>query len=199
MGSSSNRLRKKWQDYGGRNAGNAENSFYNTFKIIFDETEYEIKRSPNEFRDLYVNVKLSPKEISEIYTPEVEITKHGVVPDYSITNKITKKTIYIEVKRQDGWVEGKTRSAGRGNAHERSCKYFTPGLQNKLRKQGNLDKNILPFWIVYIGDITRDPCRVREVKFWFEGVSDHYFMWRDTTNSVPIIEHFLTKIKPLID
>ena len=199
MGSSSNRLRKKWQDYGGNNAGNAETDFYNTFTFIFEETEYEIRRSPSEFRDLYVNVKLTSKELLEIYTPEVEITRHGIVPDYSITNTRTKKTIYIEVKRQDGWVEGKPPRAGRGNAHERSCKYFTPGLQNKLRKQGNLAENILPFWIVYIGDITRDPKRVREVKFWFEGVSDHYFMWRDTTNSKPIIEHFLTKIKPLID
>jgi len=41
--------------------------------------------------------------------------KHGIVPDYAIDNIKTKKTLYIEVKRQDGWVEGKSRSAGRGN------------------------------------------------------------------------------------
>ena len=29
---------------------------------------------------------------------------------------------------EDGWVEGKPRSAGRGNAHERSNTFFTPGL-----------------------------------------------------------------------
>ena len=34
----------------------------------------------------------------------------------------------IESKRQDGWVEGGARKDGRGNAHERSCKFFTPGL-----------------------------------------------------------------------
>lgn len=199
MGSSANRLRKKWQDYSGSNAGIAEDSFHNTFLVIFKDTEYKITRSPSEFRDLYVNVKLTSKEISEIYNPDIEITRHGVVPDYSITNTLTNKTIYIEVKRQDGWVEGKTRSAGRGNAHERSCKYFTPGLQRVLRKRGNLQENVLPFWIVYIGDITRDPCRVREIKLWFEGVSKHYFMWRNTTNSEPIIEHFIKNIKPLID
>ncbi|MFH0937914.1 MAG: MunI family type II restriction endonuclease [Planctomycetota bacterium] len=29
-------------------------------------------------------------------------------------------------------------SAGRGNAHERSCKYFTPGLLEMMRNQGSL-------------------------------------------------------------
>ena len=52
-----------------------------------------------------------------------------------LNNIKTKKTIYVEVKRQDGWVEGKERKAGRGNAHERSNKFFTPGLQRLLRER----------------------------------------------------------------
>jgi hypothetical protein len=91
------------------------------------------------------------------------IKKHGVFPDFAIDNKKTGKTIYVEVKRQDGWVENKKRSAGRGNAHERLCKYFTPGLLQILRKQGKIEEPNLPFWIIFQGDITRDPCRVREV------------------------------------
>ena len=31
MGSDANRLRKKWQDYSGQNAGNAEHSFMKHF------------------------------------------------------------------------------------------------------------------------------------------------------------------------
>jgi hypothetical protein len=38
MGSDANRLRNKWQDYSGRNAGNAEHSFYETFRILFEGT-----------------------------------------------------------------------------------------------------------------------------------------------------------------
>ena len=199
MGSDANRLRKKWQDYSGRNAEKAEHSFYDTFQLLFIDTEYEIRRNPNEFRDLYVNVPLSEQELSEIYNPDTPQTRHGVFPDYAIANKETNKTIYVEVKRQDGWVEGGVRSDGRGNAHERSCKFFTPGLQNELRLKGNLADNILPFWVVFTGDITRDPCRVREVKLWYKGIPEHYFMWRNQQNREPIIEHFLNYIKPLID
>lgn len=199
MGSDANRLRKKWQDYSGRNAGKTELSFFEAFSEIFKDTEYTIKRSPNEFKNVYVNVELSEQELSEIYTPDEEITRHGVVPDYSITNTESKKTIYVEVKRQDGWVEGGKRQDGRGNAHERSCKFFTPGLQNVLRKKGNLNDDVLPFWVVFNGDITRDPCRVREIKLWYEGIEEHYFMWRDKNDPTKLIEHFIKYIKPLID
>lgn len=182
MGSDANRLRKKWQDYSGINAGNAEHNFFDTFNHLFVDTEYLIRRSITEFRDLYIHVELTEKEISEIYNPSENISKHGLNPDYAITNKETNKTIYIEVKRQDGWIEGGRRSDGRGNAHERSCQFFTPGLQNKLREFGNLDAGVLPFWVVFMGDITRDPCRVREIKLWYEGVPQHYFMWRNQLN-----------------
>ncbi len=199
MGSDANRLRKKWQDYSGKNASNAEHSFYDAFTALFDETEYVVRRSITEFRDLYVDIQLTDEELSEIFNPDEPITKHGLSPDYAITNTQTNKTIYVEVKRQDGWVEGGKRADGRGNAHERSCKFFTQGLQNRLRIQGNLADNVLPFWVVFMGDITRDPCRVREIKLWYEGVSEHYFMWRNQQNVESIIEHFIKNIKPLID
>ncbi|MCR4313290.1 MAG: MunI family type II restriction endonuclease [Candidatus Roizmanbacteria bacterium] len=198
MGSSDNRLRKKWQDYSGKNAGVAEKDFFETFKILFEGTEFRIRPQPNEFSKIYVDYPLSEKELSEIYTPEKHIARHGVFPDYAIDNLETNKTIYIEVKRQDGWVEGGKRSDGRGNAHERSCKFFTPGLQKILRKEGNLGDDILPFWTVFQGDITRDPCRVREITCWYDDLDAHFFFWRDSKNQAPLIEHFLKNIKPLL-
>ncbi|ADH87128.1 MunI family type II restriction endonuclease [Desulfurivibrio alkaliphilus] len=128
MASEHNRLRKKWQDYSGKNAGKAESNFYDAFKAVFEDTEYQIRAKPKEFSNIYVSVQLSEPEMSQIYTPQEPITKHGVYLDYAIDNTRTGKTIYVEVKRQDGWVEGGKRSDGRGNAHERSCKFFTPGL-----------------------------------------------------------------------
>ena len=199
MGSDANRLRKKWQAYSGKNAFKAEKSFYETFKILFEDTEYEIKEKPSEFSAIYVNYPLSKKDLKEIYKPEVPITKHGVYPDYAIKNTETDKTIYIEVKRQDGWVEGKKRSDGRGNAHERSCKFFTPGLLKIFRKAGNLGTDVLPFWTVFQGDITRDPCRVREITCWYAGLDAHFFFWRDAADSKSLVDHFIEKIKPLLD
>ena len=199
MGSNANRLRKKWQDYSGKNAEKAERSFQETFITLFEGTEYSLISKPKEFSKIYIEVALSEKILEEIYTPDIEIKRHGVFPDYAIKNNETNKTIYIEVKRQDGWVEGKPRSAGRGNAHERSCKFFTPGLQKILRKAGNLEDNVLPFWTIFQGDITRDPCRVREITCWYDDLEAHFFFWRDAANPNPLIEHFIEKIRPLLD
>ena len=182
MGSLENRFRHKWQDYSGENATIAEHTFINVFYTLFKDSDYEVINKPDCFKDLYVDVELSKEELTEIYTPDKPITKHGIEPDGAIKNKKTGKTIFIEIKRQDGWVEGKTRSAGRGNAHERLCKYFTPGLLKKLRRTGNIEPPNLPFWIIFQGDITRDPCRVREITFWFDNYKANYFFWRDTKN-----------------
>lgn len=198
MGSKHNRLRKKWQDYSGKNAGNAEKDFFETFKIIFEGTDFVIRKKPKEFKDIYLDVELPDQELLEIYTPSGKITRHGVFPDYAIENKKTGKTIYVEVKRQDGWVEGKNRSAGRGNAHERSCKFFTPGLLKILRKKGKLGSNILPFWTIFQGDITRDPCRVREITCWYDDKKVHFFFWRDSKNPQNLIDHFEKYIAPLL-
>jgi len=198
MGSDANRLRRKWQDYSGEHAGQAEKDFYGAFQVLFADTEYRIRAKPNEFSRIYVDVQLSEKEISEIHNPVDPVTKHGVFPDYAIGNTETNKTIYVEVKRQDGWIEGGKRADGRGNAHERSNKFFTPGLQKILRQKGNLGEGILPFWTVFQGAITRDPCRVREIKLWYDDQDSHYFLWRDSKNATPLIEHFIEKIKPLL-
>lgn len=198
MGSTSNRFRKKWQDYSGKRATRSEYLFYDVFSTIFEGTEYEIESKPKCFTDIYINVPLSPSEKKEIYSPKEPIKKHGIQPDFLIRNKMSGKTIYGEIKRQDGWVEGKKRTAGRGNAHERLCKYFTPGLLKLFRKRGKISAKHLPFWIVFQGDITRDPCRVREIKFWFADYTANYFFWRDTKSAEPLILHFEKYITPLL-
>ncbi|MBI2631856.1 MunI family type II restriction endonuclease [Candidatus Pacearchaeota archaeon] len=198
MGSEHNRKRAKWQDYSGNNAGVAEKSFYEVFTELFKGTNFRIRRSPKEFNNAYFDVELSEDVLAQIYTPPIKKWRHGVVPDYAIDNLDTKKTIYVEVKRQDGWVEGKPRKAGRGNAHERSCKFFTPGLLELLRKHGKLGDNVIPFWVVFQGDITRDPCRVREITLWYGKHSAHFFMWRNQKNITPLIDHFNKHIKPLL-
>ena len=114
-------------------------------------------------------------------------------------HNIRKKTLYVEVKRQDGWVEGGKRSDGRGNAHERSCKFFTPGLLKILRKKSRIEAPHLPFWTVFQGDITRDPCRVREITCWYEGFEAHFFFWRQAPNPELLFEHFETHLAPLLE
>lgn len=200
MSSIDNRFRNKWQDYAGRNATNAEHNFVNVFQTLFENTEYEIIAKPKLFSNIYVNVPLSLEEQKEIYNPQKAITKHGIQPDAMISNTKTHTHIFIEIKRQDGWVEGKPRSAGRGNAHERLCKYFTPGLLKVLKKESNIKRKstYYPFWIVFQGDITRDPCRVREIELWFDKYKANYFFWRDTHNADSLVGHFEKYIVPLL-
>jgi len=197
MGTKELRKRKIWQDISGGKAEKAERNFFEVFSKLFEKTEFKIRKRPKEFNNIYNDVKLSKETLMQIYDPD-ETWMHGVFPDFAIDNTKTKKTIYVEVKRQDGWVEGKPRKAGRGNAHERSNKFFTPGLQKLLREKGNLGKGVIPIWVVFIGDITRDPKRVREVTFWYDEHSGHFFMWRNQTDEKPLISHFNDNLKHLL-
>ncbi len=190
--------RDTWQDIGGYKAAGAEHSFFRAFQKAFKKTPFKIAARPQELNRIYVDIPLSKSTISEIFNPQEPIKRHGIMPDYVISNSDTGKILYVEVKRQDGWVEGKTRKAGRGNAHERCCKYFTPGLLKILRGKSGIRKPHLPFWIVFQGDITRDPCRVREITCWFDKFQNHYFFWRDPKNPSPLINHFDRKLKHLL-
>ena len=198
MGTKELRKRESWQDTSGPKAELAENSFEKVFLQEFKGSEFNIRDKPREFNSIYSKVELSKQVLDEIYTPENGYGSHGIKPDYAIDNKKTGKILYVEVKRQDGWVEGKLPSAGRGNAHERSCKFFTPGLLKILRRQGNLGDDVLPFWVVFQGDIARDPKRVREITCWYDEYSAHFFMWINSDDGKPLIDHFNNNLKHLL-
>jgi hypothetical protein len=199
MGSKENSLRIKWQHYSGYKSNTAELNFLDAFELFFEETEFVIRKKPKEFCNIYLDVQLAKIELDKIYTPNNPIKKHGILPDYAIDNKKTGKTIYIEVKSQDGWIEGKKRADGRGNAHERSCKFFTPGLLKVLREKGGIKEDSLPFWVIFQGDITRDPCRVKEITHWYDDKKEHFFFWRDTKDPTLMFEHFIKYIEPLLN
>ena len=190
------RLRQNWQRLSGQRALIAEQDFADLFNKLFVGTDYAIISRPKDFDNIYYAYPLLDRDKGQIYDPQITY-RHGFVPDFSIINKITGKRIYVELKRQDGWVEGKHRSAGRGNAHERLCKYFTPGLMKILREESGI-QDILPFWIVFRGDITRDPCRVREITCWFDEYTNNFFFWRD--NDAHLLGlHFIDHIAPHLD
>lgn len=199
MGSEENRNRVNWQKCGLKNAKEAEDRLMSCFEKHFEGTTYSIESQPKEFKNSYLNVVLDEEELEAIYTPEEEIKKHGFAPDFAIRNSSTKKTLYIEMKRQDGWVEGGKRQDGRGNAHERSCKFFTPGLKEILHQHGNIDRSQIPFWVILNGDITRDPCRVREIRSWYKGIENHVFFWRPPNENNALTKHFEDNLKYLLD
>jgi len=197
MGTKELRKRETWQDESGPKAAVAEKNFHDVFFQNFKGSDYQIRKKPKEFKNIYTKVKLAKRANDEFFNQDVT-WKHGISPDFAIDNKKTKKILYVEVKRQDGWVVGKKRKVGRGNVHERSCKYFTPGLLKLLRKKGKLGDDVLPFWVVFIGDITRDPKRAREITFWYDEYSAHFFLWSDQKDEKLLINHFNRKLKRLL-
>jgi hypothetical protein len=200
MGKKELENRNNWQIDSGTKASDLELSFYSSFRKEFEKkgnNAFVIRNKPKEFKNIYQNILLEEKIEKEIYQPNTKY-RHGISIDFAIDNKATKKTLYIEIKRQDGWVENLPPSAGRGNAHERSCKFFTPGLLHILRNKGKIDNKYLPFWVVFGGNITRDPKRVREITCWFKDYKNHFFMWRDITDSSNLIAHFNKNLKFLL-
>lgn len=191
-----------WQTTSGRKALKAEEVFYTALQESLNSiypNQFKVIKHPSTFSDIYSKYKLSKDILKQIYNVNVSETNKngkpkynwGIVADFAIQNLNNKKTIFGEIKRQDGWVENTDPSAGRGNAHERCCKYFTPGLLNELRKKSKLETDtILPFWIVFVGDITRDPKRNREIAFWFQKYTSNYFMWRDAPKHESLLLFF---------
>lgn len=202
MGKNALAGRDNWQEKGGTKASVAEQNLYTAFIKHFEGTEYILHKKPKHLKNLYASVQLTDDVLKQIYNPSInlETTKWGISPDFAIENTRTHKILFGEIKRQDGWVEGKDPSAGRGNAHERLCKLFTPGLQKIYRQIGLIDStDILPFWVVFEGDITRDPKRNREVAFWFDTYDKNYFMWRPTMTDKDLTDHFDKYLKPYLE
>ena len=122
--------------------------------------------------------------------------KWGISMDFAIRNLQNGKILFGEIKRQDGWVKTTDMQAGRGNTHERSCKYFTPGLMKIIREMGGLSEEILPFWIIFVGDITRDPRRNREIAYWFQEYTKNYYMWRNINDIGDMLDFFENNLLP---
>ena len=209
MASSELRKRSNWQTISGYKALKTEEIFQLSLQDALDSVypnKFLVDRHPTEFGDIYSTYPL-PKDVQDkIYNVDVSEKKPngrpkyewGITMDFSIRNLENDKILFGEIKRQDGWIETTDMQAGRGNAHERSCKYFTPGLMRVLRKEGKLSEEILPFWLVIVGDITRDPRRNREIASWFQEYTKNYYMWRDTNDIGDLLDFFENNLLPYL-
>ncbi|WP_424035114.1 MunI family type II restriction endonuclease [Neisseria bacilliformis] len=206
MASTQLRQRSNWQTISGNLALQAEEKFRNGLQSALDSVypgQFYIEAHPSDFKDIYSNHKLPSDTSNKIYNPDIykngKLMYHwGIKMDFAIRNLTNNKVLFGEIKRQDGWVENTSPAAGRGNAHERSCKYFTPGLLNILRIKSGISNEILPFWLVLVGDITRDPKRNREIAYWYQGYEKNYFMWRNTNDLGELLDFFENNLLPYL-
>lgn len=209
MASSELRKRANWQTISGLKALKTEERFKSALQIALDAVYpdlFKVERHPKDFGNIYSTYNLPQNVQDKIYNIDVKELNGrgkpkyswGISMDFAIRNLKNKKVIFGEIKRQDGWVETTDMAAGRGNAHERSCKYFTPGLLKVLRETSGVSNDILPFWVVLVGDITRDPRRNREIAFWFQGYEKNFYMWRDTDDIADMLDCFENNLLPYL-
>lgn len=209
MGSYELSKRINWQTYSNARALKIEEIFQQSLQEALNSAlpgQFRVDRHPHEFNDIHSTYPLPQNVLDKIYNVDVKATtvdgkpkyKWGISMDFAIRNLKNGKILFGEIKRQDGWVENTNMQQGRGNAHKRSCKYFAPGLMRLLRKTGGLSEEILPFWLVMAGDITRDPRRNREIAYWFQEYTKNYFMWRDINNIGDLLDFFENNLLPYL-
>ena len=209
MASSELRNRANWQTISGLKALKTEDLFRISLQIALDSVysnQFKVEKRPEDFNNIYSAYILPDSTLNKIHNVNISDLKPngkpryswGINMDFAIKNLKSGKVLFGEIKRQDGWIETTNMQAGRGNAHERSCKYFTPGLLNILREKSGISNEILPFWVVFIGDITRDPRRNREIAFWYQGYETNYYMWRDTENIGDLFDFFENNLLPYL-
>ena len=166
-----------WQKSVKTSGEDIEKSFNGFFEHFFENSNYEIEKNPRGFRNLYSK-------------PDDDCTyRQGIQPEFLIRNKNSQKSIIVEIKRQ-GVGNG-------GNAHERACRYFMRGMEAPLKKICNT--KFLPVWIVYANGIARDEKRIREIRFWFNGLPKyHYCFWSNISSYTEIKTHFEKLIEPAL-
>ena len=209
MASHELRNRANWQAISGAKAIQTEKLFQISLQSALNAVypgQFLVDRHPIEFGDIYSKYDLPKEVLEQIYNIDTNERnkngklkyKWGISMDFAIRNLENGKILFGEIKRQDGWVENTSPKAGRGNAHERFCKYFTPGLMRLLRETGGLSEEILPFWLIIAGDITRDPRRNREIAYWFQEYTKNYYMWRDTSDAGDMLDFFENDLLPYL-
>ena len=98
------------------------------------------------------------------------------------------------LKNRKPW-QSKSGDAGRGNAHERACKYYTPGLLKIGRQIGNQPDYVSPYCLIFSGGIATDKKRIEEIEYWFQGDNSLFLMWNNLADRSVIINHFENHLK----
>jgi len=168
--------RDNWQADGAQRAHEAETFFDAIMQNYLLGSEFEYAYHPTDLNAIY---GVQPNGMCP----------HGIVPEYVIRHRGTQRAVYVEIKRQ--------RAAG--NAHERACKYFAPGIIASARVIAKQPDSVIPFWWIFTNGIASDPRYVQEITHWFRGVEANLLLWRDIRTFEPVVDHFERYIAPMLE
>lgn len=142
--------RENWQEKASLSGlGREETAKKILFTYLRNDSNYELSESPWHLSGIYEG-------------------RWGIRPDFSIESTVTRKIAFFETKRQGPG----------GNAHERVCKYFAPGIQKCIADIAGFN---FPFFFIFMNGLTYDPKKCVEICAWFDadGFRDRYLMWGD--------------------
>lgn len=175
MGREHLQSRDVWQDQASQRGGKAEGVFDAILRSHLDPSEWILQKKPSD--------------LGGIYGYHESGRPHGIKPDYLIRHSETGRSIFVEIKRQRAF----------GNAHERACKYFAPGILESAREIAGLSGSHLPFWWIFTNGIATDAKYVREITHWFSGIQDHLLLWQSFPEAAEVIAHFERSIRPMLE
>lgn len=168
--------RANWQGKAVARGQSAEDIFSVIMDMHLAGSNIEAVHKPRDLKGLYG------------YQPSGN-RKHGIEPEFMLKNRDNNKKIYVEMKRQ---------RAG-GNAHERACKYFMPGMVKSIQADANQPSDVYPVWVIFSNGIANSPRYQQEIMHWFKGLEHHVFLWKSLRDHKAIIKHFDSYIRPLLD
>ena len=134
-------------------------------------------------RPLQIDVK--PRDFAKAYA-----NQWGAVPDLAIRNG-DGDSVWIEIKQQNA----------EGNAHERACKFLSPGLVRRGEEIGNITR---PFFFIFAGGMIDHLPKAEKyragIATWFDapGWEDRVLMWREH-DPVQLCEWFEGAIRPCLE
>lgn len=146
--------------------------------MYLDKTDFAATKNPADLRSIY-GTRISKNGRKG---------PHGIYPEYGIKSNSSGKSIYVEIKRQ----------RPEGNAHERACKYFTPGILNSMRQHANQPHEVIPFWWIFTNGIANDKHYRQEIMHWFQGIEAHVLLWKKVHDHAAVTNHFDQHIRPLL-
>ena len=170
--------RGNWQEEASERGQAGEGSFEAVMRAHLEGAPFEVAAKPTDLAGIY----------GALTDARGRERPHGIRPDYAIRGVASGRTVYVEIKRQ--------RAAG--NAHERACKYLTPGILGAMREIGRHPPDAIPVWCVFTNGIATDPRYMQEIMFWFSGIEDNVLLW-DGGDPAAVTEHFERFIKPMLE
>jgi len=208
MASSEFRKRANWQTISGFRALKTEARFKSSLQVALDSVfpdQFRVEK-PKELGEIYSTSTLSDEVLDKIHNIDVTELRSSGTPKYSwginmdfvIRNLTNKKSLFGAIKRQDGWKLQTCTPDAVTPIKEvaNTLHHFTPGLLKVIRDASGISDKILPFWVVLVGDITRDPRRNREIAFWVQEYNKNFSMWRDIENIGDMLDFFENNLLP---